>query len=402
MGIGTLGMIMTSPGQTYSESIFIEYIINDLAITRTWVSALYSFGTLVGGFSLPFWGKQIDRQGTRKMMTIVAVLFGLSCIYMGFVQNAFMVGLGFILVRMLGQGSLGLISQTAINIWWVQKRGMIMGISGLLMAIFGMGAFPGLVYRLISAFDWRMAYIILGFVLLLVMAPIGFSLIRNHPETYGLHPDGASDEQIKDLEQDLDGTLIEENWTLKEAMRTPTFWVFALSNALFALLGTGFTFHLVSIFQTQGLEPTLAASIFLPIAIVTALSTLLVGYLSDHMPLRYLLAIGLFLAAVSMVLGQTLGSTGIVILFAIIFGGTNGISRIIGTIAWPSFFGRKHLGSIYGFTTAIAIFGAALGPLPFGYAYDLTGSYCMVLLVTAGVCLILGLVSLITPKPHKA
>ena len=112
MAAGTLGMIMTSPGQTYTESIFIEFIIKDLNISRSLISSLYAFGTLVGGFILPFWGKQIDRQGTRKMVTLVSILFGLSCIYMGFIQNALMVRLGFILVRMLGQGSLGLISQT--------------------------------------------------------------------------------------------------------------------------------------------------------------------------------------------------------------------------------------------------------------------------------------------------
>ena len=61
MAAGALGMIMTSPGQTSTESIFIEYIIKDLSISRSLVSTLYSFGTLVGGFSLPLWGKQIDK-----------------------------------------------------------------------------------------------------------------------------------------------------------------------------------------------------------------------------------------------------------------------------------------------------------------------------------------------------
>ncbi len=115
MLVGTLGLIMTSPGQTYAVSIFIEYFINDLGISRGWVSTLYTAGTLIGSFALPLVGRQIDRRGARLMMSIVAILFGLACIYMGFVVNALMLGLGFVAIRMLGQGSLSLISQNVIN-----------------------------------------------------------------------------------------------------------------------------------------------------------------------------------------------------------------------------------------------------------------------------------------------
>lgn len=401
MGAGALGMIMTSPGQTYTESIFIEYIINDLSISRSLVSTLYSFGTLVGGFSLPFWGKQIDRQGTRKIATIVSILFGLACIYMGYVQNALMIGLGFIMVRMLGQGSLGLVSQTAINHWWVRKRGLIIGIAGLLAALLGMGLFPSLVYWLISLYEWRMAYIILGIGLLVIMAPVAYFLFRNRPEEYHLHPDGIADEEADRLQKYLDDHPTEENWTLNEALKTRTFWVFGVGLSLFAMLVTGLTFHLVSIFQDQGLEPSLAATVYFPIAITAAAVSFLAGYLSDRIPLRYLLATGLLLQAVTLVMATWIQGTSAAFLFGIVLGATNGIARAVGTVVWPSFYGREHLGSIYGFTSAMTIVGASLGPMPFGFAYDLLGSYRPVLFVFAGVCLLIGVTTLTTRKPRK-
>lgn len=401
MAAGTLGMIMTSPGQTYTESIFIEYLINDLTISRSLISSLYAFGTLVGGFSLPFWGKQIDRRGPRKMVTIISILFGLSCIYMGFVQNALMITLGFILVRMLGQGSLGLVSQTVINQWWVRKRGMIMGISGLLMALLGIGGFPSLVYWLISTFDWRVAYIILGVGLLVVMVPIGFLLFRNRPEDFQLQPDGIQNGRSGEPNVSIEGYDEEQSWTLKEAIHTTVFWVFGISLSLFALLITGLTFHLVSIFLNQGLEASLAAGVYLPIAITAAGTNLLMGYLSDHLPLRYLLAAGLFFQAVSLVMAIWIRDPLSVILFGIILGMTNGIPRALGTVVWPSFFGRKHLGSIYGFTSAMMVIGAALGPLPFGFAFDRLGSYHPVLWVFAVISTLFGFVCLLTRKPSK-
>jgi MFS family permease len=401
MAVGTLGMIMTSPGQTYTESIFIEYLIEDLNLSRSMISSLYSFGTMVGGFSLPLWGKQIDRKGTRWMITIVSLLFGLSLVYMGFVQNALMVGLGFIFIRMLGQGSLGLVSQTAINHWWVQKRGMIMGISGLAMSLLGMGVFPNLVYRLITTFEWRITYIILGISLLIFMAPLGYFFIRNHPEEHGLKPDGQKTEPSSVNNPEEKTLPAEENWTLKEAMKTRAFWTFGLGVSLFTLLITGLTFHLVSIFQSQGLDAATAAGVFLPLSITGAVVNLLVGYLSDHLPLRYLLAFGLLLLGGSLALVLLLQGTGSVLAFGIVLGSANGFIRTISTVAWPSYFGRLHLGSIYGFTSAMSIIGAALGPLPFGYAFDWIGSYRPVLLFFIGLCLLLALFSLTVKKPEK-
>ena len=42
---GTFGMIMTSPGQTYGVSIFIEHFIVDLGVSRSLVSTYYAIGT---------------------------------------------------------------------------------------------------------------------------------------------------------------------------------------------------------------------------------------------------------------------------------------------------------------------------------------------------------------------
>ena len=57
MWVSTLGMIMSSPGQTYVVSIFIEDFITDLGISRSLVSTLYTIGTLVGSFALPLVGR---------------------------------------------------------------------------------------------------------------------------------------------------------------------------------------------------------------------------------------------------------------------------------------------------------------------------------------------------------
>ena len=89
------------------------------------------------------------------LVAVSSLLLGLACVYMGFVRNAVMLGLGFFLLRLLGQGSLSLVSKNAINQWWVRRRGMAMGISGLAGAALGMGCFPTLCNWLIGVGGWR-------------------------------------------------------------------------------------------------------------------------------------------------------------------------------------------------------------------------------------------------------
>ncbi len=182
---------MTSPGQTYAFSAFLDYFIQDLELSRSLVSTLYTVGTLTASFVLPFVGRQFDKRGARVMITLMSLLLGLACIYMGFVRGALMLGIGFFMMRQFDQGSLSLISRNVINLWWVRRRGVVMGISGVVRALLG-GLFPYMINSMIPIYGWRMTYIILGAVLILFMLPIGWIFTRDRPEDHGLLPDGAA------------------------------------------------------------------------------------------------------------------------------------------------------------------------------------------------------------------
>ncbi len=396
---GTLGLIMTSPGQTYSVSIFIEHFIQDLSISRSLVSTLYTVGTLVGSFAMPVVGRQIDRRGSRLMVVVISVLFGFACVYMGFVSNAITLGLGFVAIRLFGQGSLGLVSQNVINQWWVRRRGTVMGLSGVLMALLGIGGVPNLINWLIPIHGWRSTYVLLGLMLLFVMVPLGFVLFRNYPEDYGLEPDG---DNVSSVEHDDNvSKLPEENWTLPEAVRTPAFWILTMSISSIAMLATGLFFHMVSIFEDNGLSATVAASVFVPIAFTTALANLGSGVLVDRMPLRAILVTALILQALSLGMAQFMQSVELALVYGVALGTTMGLIRTVSSVGWATYFGRRHLGSITGAASTISIAGSALGPMPLGIARDLLGSYNQALTVLAVLPLTLGVVSLFIKKPER-
>jgi MFS family permease len=398
MLVGTFGLIMTSPGQTYAISIFLEPIIADLGLSRSLVSLLYTGGTLAGSFALPLVGRQIDQRGPRFMVGLIASLFGLACLYMGAVQNALMLGLGFIAIRLLGQGSLMLVSQNVINQWWVRRRGTVMGISGLLVSLLGLGAFPVFINWLLPHYGWRMSYVLLGGLVWLLMLPLGLIFYRNRPEAYGLQPDGDLTHPPTDQPH---LPVAEEDWTLPEASHTTAFWLVALGTASIGMLSTGLFFHMVSIFTDNGLTAAVAASVFFPIALTSALVNLSSGVLVDYLPPRFLLATALLFQTLALVMAQLLQGATTALIYGVVMGITFGLLNTVNSVIWPSYFGRRYLGSITGSSTTIMIVGAALGPLPLGVARDLLGSYNLALTLLAVLPFALGVANLFWGKPEK-
>jgi MFS family permease len=413
-----IGRILTSPGQTYTVSIFIDHFMRDLDLSRSLVSALYLVGTLTGSLALPFVGKQIDRHGPRLMVGAITALLALACVYMSFVQGAMMLAIGFVLIRMLGQGSLGLVCTNVVNRWWVRRRGTVLGLLGMVVSVLGTGIFPSLANTLIAAYGWRVSYALLGLLVAAVMLPVGLIFFRRQPEDYGLLPDGrlpdgkAPDGRLFDgdqgaAEQGVQAGMTdvaaetEEHWTRREAIHTPAFWILAAGGVAMSALGTGLHFHMVSIFHDAGLSSAAAAAAFMPLAITGALVRVISGVLVDRVPVRYLFSAALFAQTASLVMAPHLGGTTSALIYGIVLGATGSLQLTVNSVVWAHYYGRRHLGSVSGLAMSIVIAGSALGPLPMGLARDLMGSYGPMLTGSALLPLILAVVAFWAHRPTK-
>ena len=390
---------MSSPGQTYTTSIFIERFIADLGLSRTLVSTLYTIGALCGGLAMGLVGRWVDRYGVRIMAAITGLLFGLACLYMSFVNGAWMLGLGFVLIRMLGQGSLSLSASNAINRWWVRRRGTIMGISGVAVSLPGVGAFPNLVHTLIGTYDWRVACRILGIAVCAIAVPVAALLFRNSPEEHGMEPGGGL---VDRPSASRARSWVEEHWTLSEALHTRAFWIVAAGLASMSMLGTGLTFHMVSIFDDGALPASVAAAAFVPVAMAAAGVRLGGGYLVDRLGARWILATALVLQAASLLMAPFLTTQAFALTYGVVLGATQGVQAAVGGVIWPMYYGRQHLGAITGVSSMILIIASALGPLPMGIARDLLGDYRMALTVAAALPLLLAVAAATLRRPVRS
>jgi len=315
---------------------------------------------------------------------------------MGLVQNAWMLGVGYVLLRMLGASALMLVARNVINQWWVERRGTVMGISGVIVSLVGMGLFTNMVHGLLQRFDWRTTYVILGLMELLLMLPLGLLLFRDRPEDYGLRPDGQHGEGDHVEGKDVASV----SWTRAQALRTSAFWVAAVSFATTSLLGTGLYFHMVSLFKSQGLSSDVAAAVYLPISLTSALVRLGGGYLADRVPIRILLAVGLIAMSGVLGLAQVIDGPTLAVIYGIVMGFSTGVTGVVGSVIWADYFGRRHLGSISGLATSISRISSALGPLPLALAFDLSGGYGTALKIEMVIPLALAGLNLFVKPPR--
>ena len=392
--IGTLGMIMTTPGQTLGVSVFLDPILDDLAADRATVSLLYTLGTLAGAAALPFVGRALDRYGPRVMVGVVAAALALACVWMANVGGLATLAVGFVLIRGLGQGALGLVSTHAIVIWFVRRRGLAIGLAGIGMAA-ATAFFPLLIEAMVSAWGWRWGYAALGGLIAVTILPLGVLFFRRDPERYGLRPDGHHAAPLRTQRE-----RPEPRFEARDARRTLAFWYLAASVATISALSTGLVFHHFDLMSARGMERLAAAGVFVPMAFVSAATNLGAGMLLDRVSPRFVLSAMLSAMTLSLV-GATLVSGSTLWLYGALLGLTQGSMAAVNGTAYASYFGRRAIGGIKGTAQTLSVGGAAVGPLLFAWGQSVSGAYTGVVLAAAAWPALLAIGALFLHRPQS-
>jgi len=183
-------------------------------------------------------------------------------------------------------------------------------------------------------------------------------------------------------------------------MNTRTFWLLLIAGSSLPLLSTGLFFHHVSVMGSMGISPEVAASVYIVKGPMILLGSFAAGFMADKVANRYLLAAVQLMIVGSMLWIFTISSTWQAMVYGVLMGFTIGFSSNVNTVIWANYFGRRWLGSIRGVAVACMVAAAALGPLPFGYIFDTTGSYSSAILITLSLPLICFISSLMAKPPQ--
>lgn len=367
--IACLAVFLSGPAQTYGVSVFVDPMLADLDWSRSLFSTIYSIGTLASAGALVLAGRQIDRWGNRLILSLAAVGFGATMLLLSRADSVIVVLIGFTLLRTFGSGVMTLAARTLIPNWFHSRAGRAFSLIGL-AAMLSQALVPSFNNLLIASIGWRDAWRVNALIVLVILVPIVAIALRNRPETIGQFPDG-----IQSAREVSDAASDEHGLTLHRALRSRTFWYLIGASVVPSLVVTGLSFNQIAILADRGLPSTLAATTFAVEAAIALPATLVAGWLVDRYPVRYILLLGQLCLLVAMVFLLVAEIPVLVLCYAAWRGASSGLWMVAADVAWPSYFGRKHLGSIRGVGFAVGVVGAAIGPIPFALSSDLLGGY---------------------------
>ena len=370
-------------GGTFNTGFTLYFlpILTELHLSRAATSLPFSLAKLESAIEGPLVGYLIDRFDVRVMLVIGTTLAGLGFILLSFTQSYLVFVLVFMGPMSLGfQAGFNQATMATVNHWFRRKRGLAMSIVQTGQAIGGVLIFP-LVALAVLKLGWRPAAFLSGLVVLTLLPLVLF--IRRSPESMGLLPDGERrppDDPSSGARTPVHRHGDAEEFTAREALRTPTFWLLATFHGLRNIPYSGVSVHLVPLLVWKGLdEPTAAFFVGLS-ALSTVVVRPLTGWLGDRQSKQKIGAMGVLLGAVGLVvLAYSDGALWPLVVFSILFAFGDGINSVTWALVGDCF-GRRHFGAIRGWISMCQSFASMPAAVLTGWIYDQTQSYTYALI----------------------
>jgi predicted MFS family arabinose efflux permease len=238
---------------------------------------------------------------------------------------------------------------------------------------------PPVATRLISAYDWRTSYVILGGVVLVVVVLIA-QLLRRDPTQTMQRPYGES-------EGEKQGFLLETSpFSLREAVHTRQFWLACGMFFCFGFCVYSVMAHIVLHATGLGMSSISAPNILATIGGLSLVSRVVLGGAADRFGNRQVFMIGFVLMAASLFWLVPNREVWGLYLFAAVFGFAFGGCATSESPLVAGLFGLSSHGLILGVMNLLGFtFGAAIGPFVAGYIFDMTVSYQFAFIVSGAV-----------------
>ncbi|MCS7206545.1 MAG: MFS transporter [Dehalococcoidia bacterium] len=373
-------------------------------------SLQWSLGTLTGALILrsgvagvlsPFIGPLVDtRHGARILMSLGAVVGGLGLIAISFVQTPLQFYLAFGVVGAISILTSGfLVSSTVVSKWFIRYRGRALAIAAMGISAGGVALIP-LTNWLLGMIGWRATWQVLGLISLVVVAPAAFLVVRRRPEDMGLLPDGVSAPPSAVSGEGAHSGR-EVAWTLRAALRTPALWLVLASTNLGLMGLQGVLVHQIAMLQERGLTRDQAALVGTVLTVFALVTKPPWGLLAERVPVRYLMSIVGWGAALGV--GLLLATSGMAtgIAYAVVLGTFVSATAPLNNLVWANYFGREFLGTIRGAIGPASMAVNSVAPFAVSLLHDRFSSYtvplyAIVALYTASAVLIL---LAVPPKP---
>jgi MFS family permease len=386
------GVTFVGFGSAYTFSAFVESLQRDFGASRGSVSLVFSLaGFLYFGLGI-LSGPLADRFGSRRLAVAGMILTGLGLMAASAARSLWEVYAAYGLGVGLGVGCAYVPAIGAVQRWFVRRRGFA---SGLAVSGIGVGTLvmPPLASLLIEHLGWRGAYLALGALAAVVGG--GFALlIENDPRDRGLSPDGDPPQAGAQL-------LLPQGASVADAIRSRRF-ISLYAACLICSFGVFVPFvHLVPYARDHGVAPSSAVLLLGVIGIGSTAGRFFLGGLADRMGREVSLLLmfaGMALALAIWVVSATIWSlAGFAFVYGVFYGGWVAVLPAV----VMDYFGGRNVSGIIGILYTSVAFGTLIGPSAAGFAFDLSHSYAVPIIASAGANIVAALIVAATSKAGR-
>jgi len=334
--------------------------------------------TLTQGCIAPFAGRAMDRLSIRVLVctgaTSAALGFALISQATAFWQ-IIAVYASLITLGVLLSGPLA--AQTLAAKWFRGRRGLAIGLSTVGTSIGGLVLAPVVAFLFLN-FGWRTAHLVIAGMIMIVIVPLVWLVVRNTPEERGVEPDPETNY----AETGGLAPVFAEH-TTSSILGNRNFWVMVLAFTPMVTAFGGIQQNLGPFARDLGISDQHTSYLISIFAGVMIFAKIFFGAMADRFDHRYL-----YLLAVSCLGGTLLtmltqpALPGMVLVSILLGAAAGGFLPLLGAIV-GSRFGPASFGQVLGPFTTIS----AVGPLIAGYVRETTGSYDLALMFFLAIML---------------
>lgn len=384
LGIG-LGL---SPIPIYTLGVFAAPLSEEFGWRIDQVFAALPILTLCALLLSPAVGLLTDRVGVRRVALGSIFGFGIGLMLHALNPGSYPLYLAtWMMIAILGVGTLPITWTRVINNWFSDHRGLALGCSLVATGLFGVFAKFYVAY-LIEAVGWRMAFVGLGVLPLLVALPVAIFLFRD-----------TDDPQVpEDKKPQLSVNSVTQNdlgMTSKQVFQDWRFYLMCLCFVAISFGVGGIIPNLESLFGSKGFGRSDAVTLASLIGVSVVVGRLGGGYLIDRLWAPAVAAVMLILPALScyflMQNDLTYAAAAVAVLLV---GLTAGAEQDLMAFLVARYFGMKSYGVVYGVLYGSFALGAGSGPWLMGRVYEASGTYDQVL-GYAGIAFVVGALPLL-------
>ena len=358
--------------------IFVIPMSEEFGWTRTTISLAAASGFLINGITQPFLGHLFDRIGGRRVIVVGLVLIGIFTLLLSLTFHIIfmLVVFSFLLSTALSGPSLTN-TMALISKWFKRRRATAISINTVGTSIGGLILVPFAMYFL-QATGWRMTWLILGLLILLLAVPLALLFIRENPEALGLLPDGDKEYQEQaeyEKTEDRSGEFEVDHWI--KSFRSAPMWQLSAAYVVCGVTTGIISTHFVPFAIERGISPGKAALIFGLMMGLNSLGGIGAGVLSDKFGRKNVLAAVYLLRGIGYVMLVCIPSSLGMWAFAIAAGFSWVASVPLTSALTADVYGLRVLATISGVTFLCHQVGSFIMVLLAGVLFDLTGSYTL-------------------------